>query len=220
MSNKPTLVGQYDSPFVRRVAVVLHHYGVMFVRRVLSTFTDFEAMLGLGPFGKVPVFILPDGERLWDSRAILDHLHGEVPSERVLLPSEGPERRKVIRAEVTALGLAEKAYERGIEFARRAPGKQDPIWIARLERQIASALAWLDAQRPAPYLVGQRLSMADVTAAVAFTYIREKWPQLVPSGAFPELEAHSARCETMPAFCAAPYSAAEAARSGWRPETS
>ena len=220
MRNKPTLVGQYDSPFVRRVAVVLHHYGVVFERRVLSTFTDFEVMLGLGPFGKVPVFILPDGERLWDSRAILDHLHGEESSERVLLPREEPERRKVIRAEVTALGLAEKAYERGIEFARRAPGKQDPIWIARLERQIGSALAWLDAQRPAPYLVGQRLSVADVTAAVAFTYIREKWPQLVPPSAFPEMEAHSARCETIPAFCAASYSTTEAARSGWRPETS
>jgi len=85
LSNKPTLVGQYDSPFVRRVAVVLHHYGVVFERRVHSTFTDFEAMPGLGPFGKVPVFILPDGERLWDSRAILDHLHGETSPERMLL---------------------------------------------------------------------------------------------------------------------------------------
>jgi glutathione S-transferase len=157
--------------------------------------------------------------RAWDSRAILDHLHGEAPLKKVLLPREEPERRRVLRAEATALGLAEKAYERGIEFARRAPGKQDPIWIARLERQIASALGWLDAQRPAPYLVGQRLSAADVTAAVAFTYFREKWPQLVPSGAFPELEAHSAMCETMPAFSAAPYSASEAARSGWRSET-
>jgi len=218
MSNKPILVGQYDSPFVRRVAVVLHHYGVVFERRVLSTFADFEAMLRLGPFGKVPVFILPDGERLWDSRAILDHLHSEASSERVLLPREGPERRKVIRAEVTALGLAEKAYERGIEFARRAPGKQDPIWIARLERQIVSALAWLNAQRPAPYLVGQGLSVADVTAAVAFTYIREKWPLLIPPHAFPEMESHSARCESLPAFCEASYSASEAARSGWRPE--
>ena len=40
------------------MAIVLHHYGVVFERRVLSTFTDFEAMLGLGPFGKIPEFIL------------------------------------------------------------------------------------------------------------------------------------------------------------------
>jgi glutathione S-transferase len=32
-------------------------------------------MLELGPLGKVPVFVLADGEHLWDSRAILDFLH-------------------------------------------------------------------------------------------------------------------------------------------------
>jgi glutathione S-transferase len=51
------LIGQYDSPFVRRVAVTLHHYGVAFERRVLSTFADFDTMLELGPPGKVPVFV-------------------------------------------------------------------------------------------------------------------------------------------------------------------
>ena len=115
------------------------------------------------------------------------------------------------------MGLAEKAYERGIEFARRAPGTQDPTWIARLERQIASTLAWLELQRPAPFLVGPSFSVGDVTAAVALTYIKEKWPQLLPSGAFPALEIHRTVCEAMPAFQAAPYSATEAAQSGWRP---
>ncbi len=90
--------------------------------------------------------------------------------------------------------------------------------IARLERQIASALAWLEAQHPAPFLCGQAFSVADVTAAVAFTYIREKWPQLVPPGAHPALQMHWAACEAMPAFQVARYSATEAARSGWRPE--
>jgi glutathione S-transferase len=218
MTTNPVLVGQYDSPFVRRVAVALHHYGVAFERRILSTFTDFGTMLELGPLGKVPVFLLTDGEHLWDSRAILDFLHGQAPPERLLLPREEPARRQVLRVEAVALGLAEKAYERGLEFARRAAGTQDPVWIARLERQIASALAWLEAQRPAPFLCVGTFSTADVTAAVAFTFIREKWPRLVSSGAYPALEMHCAGCESMPAFQAARYSATEAARSGWRPE--
>ena len=219
MVTKPILVGQYDSPFVRRVAVVLHHYGVDFERHVLSTFADFDAMLELGPLGKVPVLLMADGERLWDSRAILDFLHGQVSREQSLLPHEEPRRHQVLRVEATALGLAEKAYERGIEFARRAPGTQDPLWIARLERQITSALAWLEAQRPAPFLVGGALSVADVTAAVAFTYIKEKWPQLVPAAVFPVSEKHCTACEAMPAFQAAPYSTTEAAQTGWRPNS-
>jgi len=218
MITKPVLVGQYDSPFVRRVAVVLHYYGVAFDRRVLSTFSDFDTMLELGPLGKVPVLVMADGERLWDSRAILDFLHGQASPKQSLLPHEEPRRRQVLRAEAAAMGLAEKAYERGIEFARRAPGTQDPTWIARLERQIASTLAWLEAQRPAPFLVGQSFSVGDVTAAVALTYIKEKWPQLLPPGAFPALEMHRAACEAMPPFQATPYSATEAAQSGWRPE--
>ena len=48
------LVGQYDSPFVRRVAVVLNHYQMPFQRKVLSVFTNFEEMLGLKPLGKGP----------------------------------------------------------------------------------------------------------------------------------------------------------------------
>src|SRR5215470_9615031 len=152
--NRPVLVGQYDSPFVRRVGVVLHHYGVAFERRVLSTFADFDAMLQLSPLGKVPVLLLADGERLWDSRAILDFLHGQAQSDRLLLPRDEPQRRTVLRTEAVAVGLAEKAYERGVEFARKAPGAQDPAWIARIERQIASILQWLEGQRPAPFLCG------------------------------------------------------------------
>jgi glutathione S-transferase len=218
MASLFVLVGQYDSPFVRRTAVALHHYGINFERRVLSTFADFDAMLELSPLGKVPVFILPDGERLWDSRAILDFLHCKASPERLLLPREEPQRHLVLRLEATALGLAEKAYERGLEFARRAPGTHDPAMVARLERQIGSALAWLEAQRPAPFFQGSQLSVADVTAAVALTYIREKLPKLAPYGAYPALEAHRAACELLSAFQAAPYSAAEAAKTGWRPE--
>ncbi|HET6239597.1 MAG TPA: glutathione S-transferase family protein [Acetobacteraceae bacterium] len=88
---------------------------------MLSTFADFDTMLELGPLGKVPVFVRPDGERLWDSRAILDFLHEQASRERRLLPRHEPARYRVLRAEATALGLAEKTYERLLEFARRAP---------------------------------------------------------------------------------------------------
>jgi len=210
MSALAVLVGQYDSPFVRRVAVALNCYGIAFERRVFSTFADFEAMLALGPLGKVPVFVLPDGECLWDSRAILDFLHGRASPERLLLPRTEPERHRIMRAEATAVGLAEKAYERGIEL-RRASGTQDPRWIQRLERQIASALAWLEAQRPTPYLCGEVLSIADVTAAIAITYIQNKWPELMAGTGFSAVVAHAAALEATPAFRAAPYSAVEAA---------
>ncbi len=48
------LVGQYDSPFVRRVAIALNYFGMEFERHVLSTFQNLDEMLAINPLGKVP----------------------------------------------------------------------------------------------------------------------------------------------------------------------
>ena len=209
------LVGMLDSPFVRRVAVTLHIYGLGFERRVLSVFADFDAMLELNPLGKVPVLELADGERLFDSRAILDYLDGLVPPERRLVPLDEPQRRRVLRIDAVATGLAEKVYERNIE-ARRPPDKRDPAFSIRVERQIAAALQGLEALAPPRWFAGERMTRADVTAAIALTYLREKQPALLPPGRHPALERHCARCEALPPFRAAPYSGAEAAASAAR----
>ncbi len=126
------LVGHYDSPFVRRVAVALHLYGLPFERRALSAFRDFDAVLAISPLdrdrpgcfhpgrgspaqqtpgavppghshaetglGKVAVLLLDDGEPLFDSRAILDHLDSLVGPDARLLPKAEPDRRRVLAA--------------------------------------------------------------------------------------------------------------------------
>lgn len=213
------LIGQYDSPFVRRVAVTMNFYRMPFERQVLSVFRDFDAVLAMNPLGRVPVLQLDDGERLFDSRAILDHLDGLVaPGER-MAPADGPERRHVLRIEAVALGLTEKLYERAFESARRDPSKRDPNIVARVERQIDSALTWLEALAPSPWLFGQHASRADVTAAIAMTYLKEKQPHLLAQRERTTLDAHCRRCEDLAEFRSAAYSAAEASRSGWRPET-
>lgn len=213
------LVGQYDSPFVRRVAVTLNHYQLGFERRVLSVFTDFDAVLALNPLGKVPILELDDGERLVDSRAILDHLDEQVRPEDRLVPVAGSVRRAVFNVDAIALGLAEKLYERGIEFARRAADKRDDNVVQRVERQIRSALDWLEERAPSPWFFPDGMTRADVTCAIAVTYLREKSRELVDPGRWPLLLAHGQQCEARSEFAQAVYSAAEASRSGWRPES-
>jgi glutathione S-transferase len=212
------LIGQYDSPFVRRVAVTMNIYDLVFERRVLSVFADFDTMLAINPLGKVPVLQLDDGECLYDSRAILDYLDGLVRSDRCMVPATEPDRRRVLRAEAVALGLAEKLYECVFEFARRDAQKRDPAVVRRAERQIGSALAWLEALQPSPWLYGERMTRADVTAAIAYTYMKEKYAVLLERSAYPALDQHCRRCEGLTPFKAAAYSAVEAQRSGWYPE--
>ncbi|MEL6479561.1 MAG: glutathione S-transferase family protein, partial [Pseudomonadota bacterium] len=147
------LVGQYDSPFVRRAAVALHLHGIAFERRVHSVFTHLEEIRAVNPLGKVPVLILEDGSALPDSRAIIEWLEARAPRMTLAEPTE------MLAIEAVAIGLAEKTYERGIETSRRAV--QDPGWTARLEGQIASALAWLEARASGPFMVGDALTRAD-----------------------------------------------------------
>jgi glutathione S-transferase len=68
------LIGQYDSPFVRRVAIALDLYGHVFEPRPWSTFGDGDKIAPYNPLRRVPTLVLDDGEALIESTAILDTL--------------------------------------------------------------------------------------------------------------------------------------------------
>lgn len=72
------LVGQYDSPYTRRVAVSLGLLGFDFEHDARSVFADFDSMRATNPLGRVPSLILSDGTTLIDSGAILDWLDQQV----------------------------------------------------------------------------------------------------------------------------------------------
>jgi len=201
------LVGMLDSPFVRRVAVTLNHYELPFTREALSTFGDFDRMLTANPLGKVPALRLDDGATLVDSSYIIDYLDGLVPAKEALTPRAGPERLVVQGVVAVALGLAEKSVEYRGETVRRPPEKRVPENVRRIERQIASALAWLEARAGGIWLAGDRIGQADVTTAVAVTNLRSKNPELIPIGSHPGLDALTARMEALPEFRAAPFKA-------------
>ena len=209
------LVGQLDSPFVRRVAVLMNGYKMEFEREVISVFTDFDDMLEINPLAKVPVLYLDNGEALFDSRVIMDYLDTLVSAEECLMPVDHPRRFEMLRVESIALGLAEKCYERGVEFSRKNPESIDTVWTDRLKQQLQSVLRWLEARKPNPWLCGDAMTRPDITCAVAFTFLKEK--QQIPwrPGDYPNLEKHCEYCESLPMFTDSAYSASEAERSGW-----
>lgn len=205
------LIGQYDSPFVRRVAVTLQHYDMPYKRRVISVYGDFERMLAVNPLGKVPALLLDSGEVLVDSQMILDHLDEAAGPERALTPPAGAARRHVLRRIAVALGMAEKAVALRVELFRRAPGTTDPAWAGRLEQQILTSLGWLEGEAPGvsetadPWLSGRRMMQDDVTAATAHCFLANKLPELIARQACPKLERLAARCEALPCFQAVPF---------------
>lgn len=204
------LVGQYDSPFVRRVAISLHLLALPFTRNPISVFGDAEAMRQINPIGRIPSLVLDDGEVLIDSGAILDHLDEVVGPARALVPARGAPRRAALRIIAIAGGLIDKAGAIAYERNLRPPDKQYAPWLDRCAVQVASALAALEAAAPAGWWGGDRPNQADITVACAIGYVRMRFAEAMASGRYPASERLAAACEALAAFTATRPAADEA----------
>src|SRR5947209_2616939 len=105
------LMGQYDSPFVRRVAITLHHYALPFEHRPWSVWGDAEKIAQYNPLRRVPSLLLADGVTLVETSAIVDYLDELAGPKRALLPASGATRRDGLRVAALASGIADKAVQ-------------------------------------------------------------------------------------------------------------
>ncbi len=203
MQTLPLLIGQYDSPFVRRVAIALRLYELPFEHRPWSVFRDAEQIAGFNPLRRVPTLVLPSGEVLVESAAILDALDDQVPDERLLLPRRGLLRRAGLRWAALACGLADKGVALVYENVARDPGSQSARWAARCRAQVDDTLRLLERERAecrTPYLLGESISHADVALAVVVHFLRQAVPAALEHLALPALLAHEALCQARPEF--------------------
>lgn len=196
------LVGQYDSPYVRRVAISLNLLELPFTRNAMSVFSDAQEMGRINPLVRVPSLVLDDGEVLIDSSAILDHIDETVGAGRALLPQHGADRRRALRIIALASGAVDKAGAIAYERALRPADKVYEPWIDRCLAQLAGALRALDALPLSPWLLGERIMQPDVTVAAMVGYLRLRVPEALPTGLYANVERLSAACEALPAFVA------------------
>jgi glutathione S-transferase len=195
------LIGQYDSPFVRRVAIALRLYGLPFEHKPWSTFGDADAIAPYNPLRRVPTLVLDSGEALIESTAILDYLDELVGPEKAMLPPKGAERRHQLRICALASGLGDKSVSLVYESVLRK--EQLKLWVDRCEAQITGALDVLEQERLAartPYLFGDRIGHSDIIVACALRFTHEAHPNLYNATRYPALVAHAARCEALPPF--------------------
>ncbi len=194
------LVGQYDSPYTRRVAISLYLLGIEFEQLPLSLFSDFDEMKALNPLVRIPSLILNENEVLIDSAAILDYLDEQAGPQKALIPPRGEGRRKALKIIAIATGAIDKAMAINYERNQRPNDKFYEPWVERLTTQLASALTSLNALEQTPWLLGVSISPADITTASMIGYIRLYAPDLIRSGQYTNLEIIAAKCEDEPAF--------------------
>jgi glutathione S-transferase len=191
------LVGQYDSPFVRRVAISLRVLGFAYRHDTRSVFADFDAMREVNPLGRIPALICDDGEVLIESAAILDWLDETVGPSRALLPREGAPRRRALRLIALATGAIEKIGAAAYERLIRPVDRRWTDWIARCRTQGQGGIAALAGE---PWPDKAPLDQAQITTACMLRYVAMADPELVPHGRYPRLDALAERCEAMDAF--------------------
>ena len=195
------LIGQYDSPFVRRVAIALRLFGLAFEHKPWSTFGDADKIAPHNPLRRVPTLVLDDGEALIESMIILDYLDELVGSDKAMLPHSGAERRKHLRICALASGLGDKAVS--LLYERVLRKEQLALWVERCQAQIGDVLGVLEAERAkvtTPYWLGMRIGHADVAVACVVRFTREAHPQLFDASRYPALSAHAERCEALAPF--------------------
>ena len=203
------LVGQYDSPFVRRVAVTLHHYHMPFTRQPLSVFGDKKEVQAMNPLLRVPILILENGEHLIDSNAILDHLDHVAGPARALTPHDGPARRKVLQACAVSTGISDKVVSLFFERTFHEPAHVSKTLDARLSSQIRTAMVWLEQACGTPWFIDNTMTQADVTIGCMLSHVKLRLPEFFPADQYPKLHALSRHCEMRESFDAARIGANE-----------
>jgi glutathione S-transferase len=198
------LIGMFDSPFVRRVAVSMKLLGIPFEHANWSIGRDFDRIREYNPLGRVPTLVTDEGEKLMESAAILDYLDERAGPESALLPHSGPDRRQALNLMAMATGAAEKGVLQVYERAFRPEDKRHQPWVDRCRIQMSGSLAAIDRylgeRGVAQWLVGKRMTQADITVACVFTFLDDTLRIAAERVMFQSLASLAARCEALPAF--------------------
>lgn len=195
------LIGQFDSPFVRRAGIALTLYGIVFDHWPWSTFGDADRLRAYNPLTRVPTLVLDDGEVVIETLAILDHVDSLVPEKRRLIAASGADRRRALKICTLAGGLSDKAVS--LFYEQRLHDHESELWVGRCTRQISGALGALETHRAAsaaPFIFGDAIGHADIAIAAALRHLLDTQPGLAAMTGYPALAAHLQRCEALPVF--------------------
>ena len=171
------LYGSTLSPFARKVAAYAAEKGIELEIKPVSLLDPAPEFCAASPFRKLPA--LSDGDYcLSDSTAIIHYLEAKYP-DPVLIPSEPRARGRVIWfdefADTILFGCGQKVFFNRIVAPRflGRPGDEAAA-SAALRDEWPPIMDYLETVVPENdgYLVGDRLSLADIAVASPFANFR------------------------------------------------
>jgi len=197
------LIGAYSSPYTRRVAITLRHYGIAHDLKKVTPFgSTKERLRQINPVAKIPILELDGGEIVTESHVILDYLDTLVSEDKRLTPATGHERRKIQNLCGIASAAVDKLVTVLYEFHFRPKDKVYKPWTKMCDEQTADGFRWLDAQLDNKRFFGSQITQAEITAAVFWQFAVEKRARFCERMNCSQLQALSEEMEQTSAFLA------------------
>lgn len=188
------LIGQYDSPFTRRVGITMRLYALEFEHNTWSVFGNADELAKVNPLIRVPTLVLETGEALIETAAIIEYLDSLVAPEKRLLPQSQPDRYRTQNIVSLASGVSDMAVR--LFYELRLHDQPSETYVARLMRQLEQTLAALELLP----LSSDRLSQAEIAIACMYRHLSECHPKVAYPGRYPNIETLCARLEGQPVF--------------------
>jgi len=199
------LYGSFGSPFTRRVGTTLLLYNLKHEHLVLRANVpeELEQLKKINPLARIPALETDDGMALVDSVTILDYLDRLVGSDRALTPSTGAVRTQMLSLIGIGAGAAEKSvscyYEEGVNAKRPADKIYRP-WVDKMYEQTKDGLEVVESMVKGPWIMGNKITQADVSLVCFFDFIVKHRPETAPQLNCPALEKISKKANLMAEF--------------------
>jgi len=198
------LFGSSLSPFARKVLVFASEKGIELELRPTGRDDPDPEFVRASPFRKMPALV--DGEfTLADSSAIVHYLEARTP-EPILIPPEPQERGRVIWfdefADTILFDCGRKMFFNRVVAPLFFGREGDREAADRAEREeLPPVLQYLEEVVPddGGFLVGERLSLADISVASPFVNLRHMDVE-IDRGLYPRLLTYVNHVLSRPSF--------------------
>jgi glutathione S-transferase len=188
------LIATLTSPYARKVRIALADKKIEYALEL-----DLTRVADLNPLGKIPVLVLDDGTRLFDSRVIVEYLDTVSPVSR-LIPEPSRQRIGVKRWEALADGVCDAAV--AINSERKRPARQQSKdWMDRQHEKVERGLAEMARElEDRPWCNGEGYSLADIATGCALGYLDLRFLEIDWRSAHPNLAKHVEKLAQRPSF--------------------
>nr|POE88261.1 putative gst-like protein yibf [Quercus suber] len=199
-----TLISATPSPYARKIRVALAEKNLPFTLQTEVPWDSYTRTPQHNPLEKLPVLIPAKNvdEAVYESHFILEWLDVKHPETVALIPQDPGQRLLAKQIEVVADGVCDALVLAFFE-RMRGEGKASVPWLERQMRKVDGGLralaAWAE-QANSEFLVGGKLTVADLAVVSVLGFMACRRPDLDWPQKHPRLKQYWERLEKRKSF--------------------